>query len=176
MSSRRMRPLHVVAALAAVAALASGCASPAPDPTPTGFASEAEAFAAAEETYRAYVDALNDVDLADPETFEAVYQWTTGELNASDREGLSRYHAEGFTVSGESQITLLDGQRAASTGEIVLSACLDVSEVTLRNAEGASQTQPDRVPIQSLEVHAQVDDDAEVRLRLIAGRQGPPEC
>ncbi len=50
------------------------------------FSSEAEAFAAAEATYRAYVDALNQVDLSDPETFEAVYAWTTGDANATDRE------------------------------------------------------------------------------------------
>ncbi len=50
------------------------------------FASEEEAFAAAEETYRAYVDALNQVDLSDPETFEAVYAWTTGDANADERK------------------------------------------------------------------------------------------
>ena len=54
------------------------------------FATEEEAFAAAEETYREYVDALNQVDLSDPETFEAVYAWTTGDANAKERERSSQ--------------------------------------------------------------------------------------
>lgn len=176
MPSRRLHPMRVVASLAVAALLSSACDSPEPAPTPSGFASEAEAFAAAEETYRAYVDALNDVDLADPQTFEAVYEWTTGELNASDREGLSRYHAEGFSVSGDSRIEVVQGIRVIDEIEIVLATCLNVSEVTVVNADGDPQTQPDRVPIQSLEVHAHVTDDAGVRLRLIIGREGPPEC
>ncbi|MET0860918.1 MAG: hypothetical protein ABW091_07810, partial [Microbacterium sp.] len=77
----RLLPLSVALVLASAAL--SGCTpQPAPTPTPTGFATEDEAFAAAEETYRAYVDALNQVDLSDPETFEPVYAWTTGEANA----------------------------------------------------------------------------------------------
>ena len=53
-----------------LAVLMSGCAAdPSVEPTPTPtFANEDEAFAAAEATYRAYVDALNQVDLADPAT------------------------------------------------------------------------------------------------------------
>jgi ABC-type oligopeptide transport system substrate-binding subunit len=55
------------ATLALALALTTACApDPAPTPSPTGFASQEEAFAAAEATYRAYVDALNAVDLADP--------------------------------------------------------------------------------------------------------------
>ena len=65
------------------------------------FTSEADAFAAAEETYRAYVDALNQVDLSDPETFEDVYAWTTGDANADARETFSQMHADGWTVQGD---------------------------------------------------------------------------
>ncbi len=79
------RSAAVVVALAVT--LGATACQPEPTPTPTGpaFASEDEAFAAAEETYRAYVDALNQVDLSDPETFEAVYAWTTGEANAGEK-------------------------------------------------------------------------------------------
>ena len=85
------RVARVTLALAIVLGMATGC-QPEPEPSPTGpvFATEEEAFAAAEETYRAYVDALNQVDLSDPETFEAVYAWTTGDANAGERTSLRR--------------------------------------------------------------------------------------
>ena len=92
-------------ALAVVLGMTTGC-QPEPTPSPSGpvFANEEEAFAAAEETYRAYVDALNQVDLSDPQTFEAVYAWTTGEANASEREGcLSQMSRGRWTVSGQSR-------------------------------------------------------------------------
>jgi hypothetical protein len=56
----------------AAAVLLVGCA-PQPDATPTPsatalpFATDKEAFAAAEATYRAYVDAQNGVVISDPE-------------------------------------------------------------------------------------------------------------
>src|SRR5690349_14748370 len=89
----------------ALAATLAGCAPavPAPEPTPT-FSSEAEAFAAAEATYREYVKALNAVDLSDPETFEAVYSWTTGDARAGEREALTRMHADGWEVNGTTSI------------------------------------------------------------------------
>ena len=68
--------------------LLAGCAPTPPGPSPEPsvvFMTDDEAFAAAEATYRAYVDALNQVDLSDPDTFEAVYAWTTGEANANAR-------------------------------------------------------------------------------------------
>src|SRR6188768_3952981 len=86
----------------------TGCFAP-PDPEPTPlFSSEEEAFAAAEATYRAYVDALNQVDLSDPETFEEVYAWTTGEANAGARKSFSQMHADGWIVGGESQVTKVE--------------------------------------------------------------------
>lgn len=121
----------------------SGCAAePVPDPTPTPtFASEAEAFAAAEATYRAYVDALNQVDLADPETFEAVYAWTTGDANAEERENLTRMHADKWQVTG--QTAILAVLQNGTTLNSVL-ACVDVSSVDVVDASGESQVSPDR--------------------------------
>src|SRR3546814_3928687 len=84
------RSARALAVLALVGAAATGCVGT-PEPretTPTPL-SDAEAFAAAEETYRAYVDALNQVDLSDPATFEPVYALTTGDLNSQDRRNFS---------------------------------------------------------------------------------------
>lgn len=136
------RPARILV-VAVFAALLAGCAAdPVPEQTPTPtFSTEAEAFAAAEATYRAYVDALNQVDLADPETFESVYAWTTGEFNASERESLSRMHADGWKVDGLSIIKSVEERGVA--GESLL-ACVDVSGVTLVDAAGASQVSPER--------------------------------
>ena len=122
------------AAAAIVLALALGMTTACqPDPAPSAsgpiFANEEEAFAAAEETYRAYVDALNQVDLSDPETFEAVYAWTTGEANAGARKSLLEMHADGWTVTGAT----VDGFSRASrvvedpSRSRHCDVCLDVS-------------------------------------------------
>jgi len=142
------------ATVALVAALmVSGCSgndAPAPEPTPL-FTSDEEAFAAAEETYRAYVDALNQVDLSDPETFEAVYAWTTGDANAGERTNLSRMHADEWRVAGES---IVQGFEGVSATEALVQAlvCIDVSAVTLVDVDGTTQVGTDRPDLNNLSV------------------------
>jgi hypothetical protein len=87
----RERRFAAAATLALALALTTACApDPAPTPSPTGFASQEEAFAAAEATYRAYVDALNAVDLSDPATFEAGS--TSPPVSECLRQELTRMH------------------------------------------------------------------------------------
>lgn len=139
--------------IAVLAVLLAGCAAePIPEATQTpSFSTEAEAFAAAEATYRAYVDALNQVDLADPETFEAVYAWTTGEANEQSRESLSQMHADGWTVTGVSDVERTEW--LGTDPEIpVIGACLDVSTVDVYDAEGASVVASTRPDLQSLRI------------------------
>lgn len=177
MKSRRAL---TIAALAVVGVLLSGCISePKPVETNTPFATEEEAFAAAEETYRAYVDALNDVDLSNPKTFEAVYAWTTGELNASDRTGLSKYHADGYSVSGASIVQKLELESVdLSAGDVHLAVCLDVSGVDVHDSQGTSVVDPERVDVQTLTVEGHFDAMSEtgIRLALIGPRDEGPEC
>ena len=142
---RRLRIFALAAVCAGIVVL-SGCA-PADEPTPTptaAFASDEEAFAAAEETYRAYVDALNQVDLSDPDTFEPVYAWTTGEVNATEREQLTNAHADGWTVDGDTEIVAVETLRYAQGKEIAIVVCIDVSKVVLIDADGTSRVSPDR--------------------------------
>lgn len=137
-----------------VALTAAACTTPAPEPTPTptGFATEAEAFAAAEATYRAYVDALNAVDLSDPATFEPVYELTTGEASAQERESLSEMHANGWVKSGPTVVVSVVLQPPESASEVVLHACLDVSGVSVTNATGESVVANERPDQQSVGV------------------------
>lgn len=156
----------------------AGCApaDPAPDPTPTGFASEAEAFAAAEATYRAYVDALNQVDLADPATFEEVYRWTTGDANASARRNFSEYHADGVSVTGESEITLLEPLRVDGE-KYQLAACLNVGRVQVVDASGQSLVSPDRSDTQTLTIYlAPLRTDTGLAVEDVGPRTGDPTC
>ena len=131
----------------------SGCTMPSPEPTPspTGFASEAEAFAAAEATYRAYIDALNQVDLSDPATFEPFFGLTNGDLNASDRETFSGYHAEGVTKTGDVEVTQVLGA-AWSEPIATLQVCYDVSDVAIVDSQGESLVTDRRPDVQSLDV------------------------
>lgn len=142
-----------VAGTAFTVALVAGCTpQPEPDASQQPFATEEEAFAAAEETYRNYVDALNDVDLSDPETFEPVYEWTTGDANAAERENLTQMAADGWSKTGESDVVsfTFDGDATDFPTSIVTLACVDVSAVDVVDATGVSvvpSTRPDRYAV-----------------------------
>jgi hypothetical protein len=149
-----VRTRVTAAALGAFLVLAlAGCTTPeSPEPTPTpGFSSEEEAFAAAEATYRAYVDALNQVDLSDPETFEAVYELTTGEANANERKSLTQMHADGWTVAGDTGVKAFLGD--TYSGETVHAVvCSDVAAVEVLDANGQSVVSSERPDVYALEV------------------------
>jgi hypothetical protein len=170
---RPPRSLLAVVALAAAVVL-GGCVgqAPAPSPTPTGFADEAEAFAAAEETYRAYVDALNAVDLSDPATFEDVYAWTTGELNAADRDSFSTWHAEGYRISGAGVVRALTGL-TASPEAARLRSCYDVSGIQIVDAKGQSVVAADRTDIQALVIEVELDSG---KVAAISPDEDAPQC
>ena len=175
---------RVVAAALAVAVVlgtATACQpEPAPSPSTGAFATQAEAFAAAEETYRAYVDALNQVDLSDPETFEAVYAWTTGDANAEARRSFSEMHADRLSVSGESVPTIVRPRvwGAGEDSEIQVAVCLDVSRVTLTNEIGESVVSEDRPDVQSMLVTMTDSNVTDTRwiISEFAGREGEPSC
>lgn len=175
-----LRRLVAVVVLAAAAALATGCApEPAPSPTAPVFATETEAFAAAEATYRAYVDALNQVDLSDPTTFEAVFAWTTGDLNAADRKGLTGYFAEGMVLTGQSSVLLIEPLSFDSkTVVVTLAGCLDVREIDVLNAVGDSVVESDRTDVQSLTITTRFDPTSPSSMLIseIGPRDGDPQC
>lgn len=177
--SRRMAGVWAGAALAL--ALTTGCVPesvPSPSPTQTGFASEEEAFAAAEETYRAYVDALNQVDLSDPKTFEPVYALTTGELLEQEKKQLSQYHAEGAQVRGDSSLTVAVLRSWDDSADVVvIAACVDVSEVDVLDIDGKSLVSAERPDVQStLATMVPGDSSTGLHIDSIEGREGAPEC
>ncbi|WP_029144962.1 hypothetical protein [Microbacterium luticocti] len=171
----------IVSAAVIVLGLLTGCAAqPASSPTPSPrFTSEADAYKAAEDTYRAYVDALNSVDTTEAATFGPVFALTTAEQNSSDKKALTAYHAAGVTVSGKSKITkIAPAARIAGAATIELAVCLDVSAVEVTNKDGSSRVNPDRVDVQSLAIHLDEDDHATFGylISLVEGREGEPAC
>lgn len=133
-------------ALVMAAVTLSACApTPTPSPTPTAaFASEEEAFAAAEEVYRAYIAASNDVDYSDPSTFEELHSFTTGAYQAEEREGLSQMHAEGYSRVGDIDIVWFHGTRFDSQSTVVARTCNDVSDTGVLDEDGESIVADDR--------------------------------
>lgn len=129
--------------LALVATTMSGCApEPQPSPTPTpAFASEEEAFAAAEEVYRAYNEAVNaerrgDAD-AEPRDY-LVGLALDGDTNARQILG-----GEGLVISGNGVIADVARERAEIAHSEVLieiRVCLDVSSTSVLDESGTDVT------------------------------------
>ena len=168
--------------MAAVTLLATACAAapaPSPTPTPTGFASEEEAFAAAEETYRAYVEALNAANLQDAETLEPVYGWLTDDALAATREEFTTMTANGWTKSGSARVELVELAPGTFTGrELAVLSCHDVSEVTVVDPDGNSVVAPDRPDVQPLRIEFAWSEatDTAFRISRVTGRDGEPAC
>lgn len=150
--------------------------APAPLPTPSALSSEDAAFAAAEATYRAYVDALNRVDLADPSTFEPVFSSTVDEARASAEALFDSMHEKGWTVTGTTRAHKIEPMSSDSPDEIVLSVCVDVSAVELVDNSGKSVVDPDRTDIQPMRVALRQTNDDTWLISSFEGREGEPLC
>ncbi|MEW2011605.1 MULTISPECIES: hypothetical protein [Microbacterium] len=153
MTARRSAALLAASALAAALTACAPASTPTPSPTPTGFASEEEAFAAAEATYRAYVDALNQVDLSDPATFEPVYALLTESALDGSKKELTTLHAESLTKTGLTKIDRIERESAdIATSSATLLVCLNVSDVDVLDPSGTSVVPAGRNDFQLLSV------------------------
>ena len=133
----------------------AGCTSaPAPTPSPTAaFASEEEAFAAAEATFSDYVRALNAVETTEPATFEPLFDLSSGGVERADRENFSAMHADGKVIQGDTRVLAFKGLRSTDPfTKVTASLCVDVSEVKITNPDGSSAVTPDRPDVYGLEV------------------------
>lgn len=181
MSVSVRRTANTLTAIALLVCVAVGCtpsAQPTRAPTATGFATEQEAFAAAEATYRAYVDALNEVDLADPGTFERATDWTTGPLNDADRKSFSEYHADEIQLVGQFAVALVAPRTwDRETGGVEIDTCLDISATDFLDAQGASTVPLDRPAVLALRISL-VPDRTSTGLALYdsSTRKGDPAC
>lgn len=145
MNFSRTRHLRLTAI--GIVALAAGslvACSPDPEPTPTptaAFASEEEAFAAAEEVYRAYNDAGNQ-RLAGSATPNP-QDFLTGAALEGDIDALQVLGSEGLILEGTVSVISFTGTVAevgASDASISAIVCLDASGTRVIAADGADVT------------------------------------
>ena len=153
----------------------AGCTPEPPEPTPTptsAFASEAEAFAAAEETYRAYVEALN-ARHADPTARPQPTDFLIGEALEAELDTEQLLKEQGRSIVGPARATdfrAVDAEADLSTVTAVI--CLDVADSRLLDEEGVDVTPADRPDLLALEVEfVVVDGDLAISRSDVAGDQ-----
>lgn len=143
MAHRMRRTILAGAATALALALTTGCTpEPAPSPSPTGFASEEEAFAAAEATYRAYVDAVNARNSGDTSA-EAPTGFLSGAALQAELDSEREFANLGIRLDGPmelSEFELTDVSPSTLSGTV----CLDVSQARVVDKDGNDVTPVDR--------------------------------
>ena len=145
-----LRRALAIGSLAIVVGALSACATePEPDPAWT----EEEAYAAAEETFRAYIG------IADPTDDDSARPYVTGDL-AELHEGESSDELKNMQVRGESVVLSFDATDFRTVGEhatVSGHACVDNSSIEV-NLDGEEWYQPREDPVFGLEMEfASVD-------------------
>lgn len=144
-----MPKLLLAAGAVALVLTMTGCGEPPPHVTPTPtpsaapvFASDEEALAAAEESYRAYLAAL-DQALTTFETapLEGV---AAGTALKEALESVEGFESEGKVLTGVSTIDTTSLVRAEPDGTVYMYACLDVSGTDVVDASGRSTVEAGR--------------------------------
>lgn len=143
-------------ALLALAAAALSACTPTPEPTPTptaAFASEEEAFAAAEEVYRAYNDAVNaqreSTEDGDPQDY------LTALALQSDIDATRILEENDVHIEGHGEIDEFEGTASAlasTPATVSAQVCLDVSATRVVDGQGKDRTPDDRQDTVSLDV------------------------
>ncbi|SFS03533.1 hypothetical protein SAMN04487846_1681 [Microbacterium sp. cf046] len=140
-------------ALALVIGVATGCRpEPSPSPSAPAFANEDEAFAAAEETYRAYVDALNQ-RRSDPTSQPDPQEFLTGQALEVDIATQQQLDQAGLSVVGSTDVTSISPKSAdPELGDVRLEVCLDSTGTRVLDESGHDVTAADRQPVSLLTV------------------------
>ena len=134
----------------------AGCASPVEQPMPTpSFANAETAYAAAEATYRAYVDALNE-HRANPTSEEQPNAFLTGQALDNEVEAQAQLADLSLRVIGPSVITSFVPVAATNAGtEVLAQVCLESSATRVIDSGGSDVTPADRESLSPLSVTLQ---------------------
>lgn len=167
--------MGLVAALACAALLLSGCnGSPGPSPSTSAplFATEVEAFAAAEATYRAYIDATNLANEGrsgvDPTAF------LTGEARDAEVESRQAMEEAGTQVDGNLDVVaFVPTEFDADTGSAKANACLDVSGTSIRDSNGLDVTPSNRPTLVGIGVGFEWNGEFRIASMQPAGEMSP---
>lgn len=131
-------------AVLALAGTALSACTPQPEPTPTptaAFATEEEAFAAAEEVYREYNDAVNSQRQGDNKVDPLSF--LTGEILDAERKSSQELEASGISIKGDTLVTRFsgtDGDISGPVAEIGATICLDITQARAIDSSGADVT------------------------------------
>lgn len=149
LATSTVRALGALSAGLLTLGMLSACTpTPEPDPKPTKtalFASDEEAFKAAEETYRAYTDADNAHrrgEADDPQDF------LTGMALKAYIDALRELDEAGLSLEGDVTVASFKGDPSSVKGggeRLSALVCLDISKTTAHSEAGAEL--PDRPPI-----------------------------
>lgn len=142
-------------AVAVLIGMLSACAPP-PEPTPSptpAFASEEEAFAAAEKVYREYVDALNSRNAgnADPDPQDFLH----GSALEGDIDAQRYLDSAGLTLQGPIAIASLETElksMSAAATSVIGYICLDLAGARTTDSSGTDVTPTERPDVLSQEV------------------------
>ncbi|MEZ3160091.1 hypothetical protein AB1K54_06010 [Microbacterium sp. BWT-B31] len=138
-----LRALAAAVGVVATMVVMSGCSAPTPSPTAV-FASEDEAFAAAEETYRAYNDAVN-ARWANPGSAPDSASFLVDEALEDDLTSNREFESAGLSIVGENWILSIEPVSSdLQDGTVVIDTCLDVTPSRIVNAAGTDVTPADR--------------------------------
>lgn len=165
----------IAAVLVSAALGLAGCTpDPAPQPTPTPlFASEAEAFTAAEQVYRDYVEAANanrnGIDTPDSTEF------LVGSALESSISSARELQKQGLTLSGDIKLVWFSGIGFDSrASEVSANACVDVSGTRIKDANGSDVT-PDGRPL-TVPLALRFDRSVSGALAISSSMTGTVQC
>ncbi len=172
----RTRPVVALALSLVALGMLSGCApQPKPEPTPSAvFASEEEAFKAAEETYRAYTDALNSQRRG--ESGHNPLDFLTGSALEDEITGQQEIVEQGLKLKGDVAVVRFERgsiNQDRSPIEIAGTVCLDTSQVRVTSADGEDLSPPDRESV-AMKISFIATDERKVLISESFGGQG--EC
>lgn len=159
-----MRALALLLPLVVLA----GCVGPpvvTPVPTPTAtpvFASDEEALAAAEDSYRAYLAAV-DLSLATKDG-SGLSRVATGNALAEALESVQGFIEKGETLVGQSSFRSMTLISQTLDGRVDTYACLDISKTDVIDGMGKTIVPPDRANVYPMQLSFEVDAE-----RLVVG-------
>lgn len=149
-----------VAGMLLLAGCGGGDPIPTLPPTPSAtpiFASEEEALAAAEEAYAAYLEMSNLISSEGGVDPERIAPFASRDLYQSALDGFETLRANEWRTVGESVLQRAVLQFADLSGQnhedaVAAYVCVDVADVDVVDATGASVVSPDRPDLQAFEV------------------------
>ena len=173
-SAKTRRRIAVIRGLVALMTCSLPACAPAPAPTPSptpAFASEEAAFAAAEEVYRAYFEALGARIRGESEPDPQVF--LGGVALENDIDAQNSLLESGLVAIGEPVLTSFLGKETAINGQIAgvtAHVCIDVSNLRVRDSSGLDVTPSDRGDVVAQLVQFSGDDE-----RLLITRETSTE-